>query len=86
MPELVSEPLEVFDAHQARCASVLEPTMRDQLGQGDLDELAAKMRGAENVILSHPHPHPLALGPVYRWTTRIASAWDRGRDRTVHNR
>ena len=86
MPDLVTELLDVFEAHQDRCASLLAPAMRDRLGQEELAELGAKMRGAEKVILSHPHPHLLALGPVYRWTTRIASAWDRGRDRTVRNR
>ena len=86
MPELVTELLEVFEAHQVRCASDLVPAMRDQLGPDELDELGAKMRAAENVILSHPHPHLLALGPVYQWTTRIASSWDRVRDRTIHDR
>jgi hypothetical protein len=60
--------------------------MRDQLGSAELEELGVKMRSAENVILSHPHPHLLALGPVYHWTTRIASSLDRVRDRTVRNR
>ena len=86
MPELVTELLDVFEAHQDRCTNVLVPTMREQLSADELDDLGAKMRGAENVIFSHPHPHLLALGPVYRWTTRIASAWDRKRDRTVRNR
>ena len=86
MPEIVTELLDVFEAHQDRCTSALIPTMRRQLGEAELDDLGQKMRGAENVILSHPHPHLLALGPIYPWTTRIASAWDRVRDRTVRNR
>jgi hypothetical protein len=86
MPELVTELLEVFEAHQDRCTNDLVPAMRNELGPSDLDELGAKMRGAEHVILSHPHPHLLSLGPVYQWTTRIASSWDRVRDRTVRNR
>jgi Hemerythrin HHE cation binding domain len=86
MPELVTELLDVFEAHQDRCTTILVPAMRDKLRQDELDELGAKMRGAETVILSHPHPHLLALGPVYPWTTRMASAWDRARDRTVRNR
>ncbi|HEX4864753.1 MAG TPA: hemerythrin domain-containing protein [Acidimicrobiales bacterium] len=86
MPELVTELLDVFEAHEARCATTLVSTMRDHLAQDELDELGAKMRAAEKVILSHPHPHLLALGPVYQWTTRIASRWDRVRDRTVQNR
>jgi Hemerythrin HHE cation binding domain len=86
MPELVTELLEGFEAHLVHCEGDLVPGMRDQLSAGELDELGAKMRGAEKVILSHPHPHLLALGPVYQWTTRIASSWDRVRDRTIHDR
>lgn len=86
MPDLVTQLLDTFEAHQQRCTNVLVPAMRDQLSQGQLDELGVKMRGAENVIVSHPHPHLLAFGPVYPWTTRIASFWDRVRDRTVRNR
>jgi hypothetical protein len=86
MPDIITRLLAVFQAHQDRCESVLMPTMREQLSEGELDELGARMRGAENVILSHPHPHLLALGPVYQWTTRFAAAWDRVRDRTVRNR
>jgi hypothetical protein len=86
MPELVTDLLDVFEAHQERCETILLPAMRDRLSQHELDEIGAKMRGAENVILSHPHPHLLALGPIYRGTTRLASAWDRLRDRTVRNR
>jgi hypothetical protein len=86
MPDIITKLLTVFEAHQARCESVLMPTMRDHLSQEELEELGVRMRGAENVILSHPHPHLLALGPVYQWTTRLASTWDRVRDRTVRNR
>jgi hypothetical protein len=81
-PELVTDLLDVFESHQERCETILLPAPRDRLSQDELDELGAKMRGAENVILSYPHPHLLALGPVYRGTTRLASTWDRVRDRT----
>jgi Hemerythrin HHE cation binding domain len=86
MPELVTNLLDVFEAHQSRCTTTLVPLMREQLTDQELEELGAKMRGAENVILSHPHPHLLATGPIYKWTTRVASRWDRVRDRTVRNR
>ena len=86
MPELVTELLDVFESHRDRCTSDLVPTMREKFSQTELDDLGEKMRGAENVILSHPHPHLLALGPIYPWTTRIAAVWDRVRDRTVQNR
>jgi hypothetical protein len=86
MPDLVTELLDVFERHENRCTTLLIPTMRQHMSDVELEDLGEKMRGAENVILSHPHPHLLALGPVYRWTTRLASRWDRVRDRTVRNR
>lgn len=86
MPELITEVLDAFDAHVERCTTALIPAMEQALDPAQLEELGARMRGAENVIVSHPHPHLLALGPVYPWTTRIAARWDRVRDRTVSNR
>ena len=86
MPDIITKLLAVFEAHQQRCESVLMPTMRESLSQPELEDMGARMQAAENVILSHPHPHLLALGPVYQWTTRFAAAWDRVRDRTVRNR
>jgi hypothetical protein len=86
MPDLVTRVLDVFEAHEGRCATVLMPTLSEKLTTDELEALGTKMRGAENVILSHPHPHLLALGPIYQWTTRLAARWDRIRDRTVRNR
>ncbi len=86
MPELVTKLLDVFDEHMARCERELIPALSATLDRHQLDELGAKMRAAESVIVSHPHPHLLALGPIYRLTTRIASGWDRTRDRLVRNR
>lgn len=86
MPLLVTDLLDVFEAHEARCRTFVMPLLRAELSAEELDELGAKMRGAEHVILSHPHPHLLTLGPIYQWTTRMASRWDRIRDRTVRNR
>jgi hypothetical protein len=86
MPELITKLLDVFEEHLARCEGELIPALRKALTQEQLDELGAKMRAAESVIVSHPHPHLLALGPLYRVTTRMASKWDRTRDRLVRNR
>jgi hypothetical protein len=85
MPDLINRLLDVFEAHQDRCANTLTPLLRANLTEADLEALGDKMRGAENVILSHPHPHLLALGPLYRLTTQVASWWDRVRDRTVRD-
>jgi hypothetical protein len=86
MPELVTKLLDVFEEHLDRCENQLVPALRGSLDQVQLDDLGVKMRAAESVIVSHPHPHLLALGPAYRITTRLASRWDRTRDRLVRNR
>jgi hypothetical protein len=86
MPVLVTKLLDVFEEHLARCETELIPALRQALGGDHLDELGAKMGAAESVIVSHPHPHLLALGPFYRLTTRLASRWDQTRDRLVRNR
>jgi hypothetical protein len=86
MPELVTKLLDVFEEHLARCDSELVPALRQTLDQDQLVELGTKMQAAESIIVSHPHPHLLALGPLYRVTTRMASQWDRTRDRLVRNR
>lgn len=87
MPELIAELGEVFDEHHKRCSTMLMPAMQRQLSPTTLEEVGAKMLGAESMILSHPHPYLLLMGgPIYQWTTRLASKWDRMRDRTVRNR
>jgi hypothetical protein len=86
MPDLINEVLSAFEAHEERCRTQLSPALQEHLSAEELEELGAKMRAAGNVILSHPHPHLLALGPIYQLTTRLASRWDRLRDRTVRNR
>jgi hypothetical protein len=86
MPELITKLLDVFEEHLARCERELIPALRQNLDQDQLDGLGTNMHAAESIIVSHPHPHLLALGPLYRLTTRIASKWDRSRDRLVRNR
>lgn len=85
MPALVGRLFDAFEEHKERSRTELIPAVRDALSDEELDELGCRMAAAERVILSHPHPHLLELGPVYRWTTQLASAWDRTRDRTVHD-
>lgn len=85
MPDLVAEVLDAFNAHEDRCSTDLIPGL-EKLGEQELAALGTKMQGAGRVILSHPHPHLLALGPVYQLTTRMAARWDQLRDRTVSNR
>ena len=56
-----------------------------RLPEEERAELSEKVARAEDVIMSHPHPHLLALGPLSRLTTRLAARFDRARDRTVPN-
>ncbi|MBO0730536.1 MAG: hemerythrin domain-containing protein [Acidimicrobiaceae bacterium] len=86
MPDLITRLLDAFEEHLARCEGELVPALRTALTRDQLDELGAKMAAAESVIVSHPHPHLLSTGPLYRVTTRVASRWDRSRDRIVRNR
>jgi hypothetical protein len=86
MPELVTKLLDVFEEHLARCEGDLIPALRQAVDPESLAALGTSMRAAESVIVSHPHPHLLALGPLYRLTTRLASRWDQTRDRLVRNR
>ena len=87
MPELVTELMDAFEDHQKRCTHTLMPAMQQQVPDTELHRLGVNMRAAEKMILSHPHPYLLLLGgPIYQWTTRLASKWDQLRDTTVRNR
>jgi hypothetical protein len=44
-----------------------------------------RVQRAEDVILTHSHPHLLALGPFSRLMTEVVSRFDRARDRTAPN-
>jgi hypothetical protein len=86
LPEIITKLLDVFEEHLQRCETQVMPALSQVLPQDQLDELGAKMSAAESIIASHPHPHLLSLGPLYTVTTRLASGWDRTRDRFVRNR
>jgi hypothetical protein len=86
MPALVTDLIDVARAHATRADAVLCPALRDALAPDELVDLGARMSSAEKVILSHPHPDLLSLGPLSRASTRLAAIFDRLRDRTVNNR
>jgi hypothetical protein len=85
MPDLVSELWRSFDDHE-RQLSELRPALESALTPEEKSDLNRKMEAAQEVILSHPHPHMLSLGLISRLTTRIAARFDRLRDKTVNNR
>ena len=85
-PSLVTELADRFAEHLRLFGEKIEPQCIGALSSEEIDNLNSQMMSADNVILSHPHPHMLSLGPVSRFTTRIAARLDRLRDRTVNNR
>lgn len=86
VPDMLNKMLHVFDRHCQQWDAVIIPGLRRLLDPAELEELGERMRSAEGVIVSHPHPHLLSLGPVSRFTTRLAGLVDRLRDRTVTNK
>jgi hypothetical protein len=83
VPGLVTELKEATDAHVARADEMLLPCLRDGLSVEEQDELGDKVDGEDAMVVSHPHPHLLSLGPVASTLTAVASRWDRMRDRPV---
>lgn len=86
MPDLVTELRDRFVDHNREFDERVKPGCMSALSPEELDDLNQKMRSADDVILSHPHPHLLSLGPISRFTTRLAARFDQVRDRTVNNR
>lgn len=82
-PDLLSTLRSEWRGHVARHDGL--EAIGERMTPSDRRVLSEKVGHAENVILSHPHPHLLALGPLSRLTTRLAARFDRARDRTVSN-
>lgn len=86
IPQMVKELKDIFDRHTRRFSESISGDATAHLSPEELDELRHRMENADEMILSHPHPHLLSLGPISRFTTRVAARFDRLRDRTVRNR
>jgi hypothetical protein len=86
LPDLLNELLDLTRSHQDRTEKALRPGLAKELSAAELEELGREMHSADAVIISHPHPHLLSLGPISRFTTRLVGRFDRGRDRTVTSR
>jgi iron-sulfur cluster repair protein YtfE (RIC family) len=83
VPELITSLRSDWRKHADRHSAL--KCIDERLTEAERQDLAQKISRAESVILSHPHPHLLALGPLSRITTRLAARFDRARDRTVQN-
>lgn len=86
MVDLVSELKRVTEGHIRRTDEELFGFLENTLSPHEMAELGSEAAAAESTIMSHPHPHLLSLGPLSRFTTRLAATFDRLRDRTVNNR
>jgi hypothetical protein len=85
VPDLVTELKDVTDAHIARSASELLPGLDSSLSAEESSDLAEKVSHADSMVMTHPHPHLLSLGPISAKLTALLSRFDRLRDRTVTN-
>jgi hypothetical protein len=83
MPDLVTDLKTAFEEHRRQFTENISPASEELLSPDERAELEEKMNSAADVIVTHPHPHMLSLGPVSRLTTRLAVVFDRLRDRTV---
>jgi hemerythrin superfamily protein len=85
VPALATELRDVVLAHETAANERLFPRMRADLSPEELCELGSRMSYDEGLVLSHPHPHLLSLGPLNRILLPLAGFFDRLRDRTVTN-
>jgi hypothetical protein len=81
--DLLTQLEDRFEQHLRRCRRLTG--LGAAMDRDALDDMSTRMERAEGVILSHPHPHLLSLGPVSRAATKVASHFDTARDRTVSN-
>jgi hypothetical protein len=85
MPELVTALMDAFVAHVRLWERTFAPTLSERLSTEERAKLEEELSGAEQTILTHPHPHLLSLGPLSRLMTRFAGRFDAARDKTVPN-
>jgi hemerythrin-like domain-containing protein len=83
VPELVTQLLDLTDAHIADARSTLLPALREALSAEELNELGRSMLSDERDLLTHPHPHLPDTGPVAKVSRWVASKVDRGRDEST---
>lgn len=84
-PALVGRLGDVFDRHCRLWADAVQPGIDADVPAEERSALRDEIVSARALIVSHPHPHLLALGPVSRLTSRLAGRWDWLRD-TVSGR
>lgn len=86
MPALVTELMDLMDAHAQAVETRLFPSLRARLTASELEALGERVSVDESVVLSHPHPVLFSVGPLNRILLPLAARFDRLRDRTVRLR
>lgn len=83
VPALVTDLLDITDAHISGGNSAVFPALRDALSAAELDELGAAMVSDERRRLTHSHPALPDTGPVAAVTRKVAEVVDNVRDRSA---
>lgn len=83
LPTLVTELKDASDAHLARCRAKLVPGLQESLSKEEQELLGDRVTNADSLVVSHPHPHLLSLGPVSSKLTSLVARFDHWRDKTV---
>lgn len=82
VPDLVTELKDAVSEHIARSDRVLLPGLASELSADECAELGDKVSNADQMVISHPHPHLLSLGGLSARLTALMARFDRLRDRT----
>lgn len=85
-PELVDRLDEAYARHCLLVSTYVRPGLETDLSGDERAQLRDKVVSAQGLVVSHPHPHLLPLGPFSRLTTRVAGRYDRIRDRVSGRR
>jgi hypothetical protein len=83
VPELVTQLLDLTDAHIADFEATVSPALRTSLSPAELADLGTSMVSEERQLLTHPHPHLPEAGPLAKAAHWAASVVDRGRDQST---
>jgi hypothetical protein len=83
VPSMVTELMDLTDAHVAEADAHLIPALEAALDGEALRELAETWSSDEEALLTHPHPLLPDRGPVAAVTRRVAGVVDRVRDRST---
>ncbi len=83
VPDLVTQLLDLTDAHIDEADATLLPALREALSAEELSELGTAMSSDDRDLLTHPHPLLPDTGPLAKVGRWAASVVDRGRDRST---